>query len=70
MSQECDSIENFNILIEEDLDIAVDQKSISKWKKMQNGFVKCRRESVTTVLIIFVIAMLAIGKALPGNILE
>ena len=48
MSQECDSIENFNILIEEDLDIAVDQNSISKWKKMQNGFVKCRRESVTT----------------------
>ena len=65
MSQES-GVENFNILIE-DLDIA-DQKSISKQKTLRNVLLKCRREIVTIILIILVIAMVAIGKAPPRKI--
>ena len=66
MFQESGS-ENFNIIIEEDLDIA-DQKSVSKRKTLRNVLLKCRREIVTIILIILVIAMVAIGKAPPQNI--
>ena len=66
MSQESGS-ENFNIIIE-DLDIA-DQKSVSKRKTLRNVLLKCRREIVTIILIILVIAMVAIGKgSTPKNI--